>query len=272
VAISAKVNLATARMLNSGKDSLEDVLLLRVEGVRDFHVSVTADYLRSCLGMSLMQLLVSPQPVRETMVFGRLPGADGDVPAAAAAAHVPAVHVPAAVTAAAAATPFLAGGFAAPSSSSSPFSSSGGASSSAITVMHVPKELWRLIDLFSSNLDAMRQENLFMISGVESEMLAIQESLDTGSLFPAQCSVNSVADMICVFLKAPVESLIPPRCFPTADVHPDNHRPFCKKFLSLLPAASYTTFLYVLVFFRQILAERAYNGSTPEHLALVLFR
>ena len=46
--------------------TLDDLLVLRVENSFDYHVNISVSYLRSCYGVSLEELVYSPQPIRST--------------------------------------------------------------------------------------------------------------------------------------------------------------------------------------------------------------
>jgi phosphatidylinositol-bisphosphatase len=54
----------TAQMLNSGRDVLDDILILRLENGRDYYITVKATYARSCFGMSVDELILYKDPVR----------------------------------------------------------------------------------------------------------------------------------------------------------------------------------------------------------------
>lgn len=54
----------TAQMLNSGREILEDILILRLEKGRDYYITVRASYARSCFGMSMDELVLHSEPVR----------------------------------------------------------------------------------------------------------------------------------------------------------------------------------------------------------------
>lgn len=61
---SITVDNATARSLNAGREVLDDILILRLEGGRDYYITVKADYARSCFGMSLEELVMYTKPIR----------------------------------------------------------------------------------------------------------------------------------------------------------------------------------------------------------------
>ena len=51
-------------MLNSGREVLNDILILRLENGRDYYVTLQATYARSCFGMSADELVMYADPVR----------------------------------------------------------------------------------------------------------------------------------------------------------------------------------------------------------------
>jgi len=57
-----QVGTKVAQALNAGSESLEDILILRLENGRDFYLSVQGDYARSCFGMSLEELTTCYDP------------------------------------------------------------------------------------------------------------------------------------------------------------------------------------------------------------------
>ncbi|KAJ1426763.1 Endonuclease/exonuclease/phosphatase [Ochromonadaceae sp. CCMP2298] len=68
IALTVKVDRRTAQALNAGKDSLEDLVVLRIERSIDYHIAVSAKYARSSFGMSLQELVLTPQPVATTLL------------------------------------------------------------------------------------------------------------------------------------------------------------------------------------------------------------
>ncbi|KAL7487148.1 hypothetical protein ACHAW6_012748 [Cyclotella cf. meneghiniana] len=54
----------TANALNTNKEVLEDVLFLRLENGRDYYISVSGSYARSCFGMSVEELVLYSDPIR----------------------------------------------------------------------------------------------------------------------------------------------------------------------------------------------------------------
>jgi inositol polyphosphate 5-phosphatase INPP5B/F len=64
IEFTISIDKDTAKLLNSGREVLEDILILRLENGRDYYLSVRASYARSCFGMSMEELVLYPQPIR----------------------------------------------------------------------------------------------------------------------------------------------------------------------------------------------------------------
>mmetsp|Transcript_12566 Transcript_12566/g.24530 ORF Transcript_12566/g.24530 Transcript_12566/m.24530 type:complete len:787 (+) Transcript_12566:2-2362(+) len=59
------IDNATAHSLNTSREVLEDILILRLENGRDYYISVTGKYARSCFGMSVDELVLYTDPIRD---------------------------------------------------------------------------------------------------------------------------------------------------------------------------------------------------------------
>lgn len=59
------VNRSTAPELNSGKEQIEDILVLHLERGKDYFISVTGNYLPSCYGTSIHSLCQLREPIRD---------------------------------------------------------------------------------------------------------------------------------------------------------------------------------------------------------------
>jgi len=58
------IDKVTAQLLNSGRELLDDILILRLENGRDYYITVNASYARSCFGMSVEELVMYSDPIR----------------------------------------------------------------------------------------------------------------------------------------------------------------------------------------------------------------
>lgn len=54
----------TAQLLNSGREVLDDILILRLENGRDYYITVKGTFARSCFGMSADELVMYSEPIR----------------------------------------------------------------------------------------------------------------------------------------------------------------------------------------------------------------
>uniref|UniRef100_A0A8C5EAZ1 phosphoinositide 5-phosphatase n=1 Tax=Gouania willdenowi TaxID=441366 RepID=A0A8C5EAZ1_GOUWI len=59
------VNRSTAPGLNSGKEQIEDILVLHLERGKDYFISVTGNYLPSCYGTSIRSLCQLREPIQD---------------------------------------------------------------------------------------------------------------------------------------------------------------------------------------------------------------
>jgi phosphatidylinositol-bisphosphatase len=62
--VSITIDNETASLLNSGREVLDDILILRLENGRDYYITVKANYARSCFGMSVDELVLYSEPIR----------------------------------------------------------------------------------------------------------------------------------------------------------------------------------------------------------------
>lgn len=59
------VNRSTAPDLNSGKEQIEDILVLHLERGKDYFISVSGNYLPSCYGSSIHSLCQMREPIQD---------------------------------------------------------------------------------------------------------------------------------------------------------------------------------------------------------------
>ena len=59
------IDNTTAHALNTGREVLEDIIILRLENGRDYYITVKANYARSCFGMSVDELVKYAEPIRD---------------------------------------------------------------------------------------------------------------------------------------------------------------------------------------------------------------
>eukprot|EP00934_Nitzschia_sp_Nitz4_P002818 Nitzschia sp. Nitz4//scaffold85_size83877//58734//64309//NITZ4_005237-RA/size83877-processed-gene-0.128-mRNA-1//1//CDS//3329559161//2808//frame0 len=64
VNITITIDNETAHLLNAQREVLNDILVLRLENGRDYYITVNASYARSCFGMTLDELVLYKEPIR----------------------------------------------------------------------------------------------------------------------------------------------------------------------------------------------------------------
>mmetsp|Transcript_6235 Transcript_6235/g.9051 ORF Transcript_6235/g.9051 Transcript_6235/m.9051 type:complete len:807 (-) Transcript_6235:128-2548(-) len=64
IKFTISINNAVADALSSGRELLEDIIILRLENGRDYYITVTGKYARSCFGMSVDELVLYSDPIR----------------------------------------------------------------------------------------------------------------------------------------------------------------------------------------------------------------
>ncbi|KAH8077005.1 hypothetical protein JL720_10306 [Aureococcus anophagefferens] len=102
----------------------------------------------------------------------------------------------------------------------------------------VPRELYRLVDALSAERDAA---NLFFEAGPEADVDAVRRALDASAPLPDK----ELADA-------------------------QGLRAWGADFLAALPDAHYNTFVYVVAFFKELLASADRNLLTPARLSVVV--
>ena len=177
--------------------------MLRVEGLPDFYVSVTAVMERSCFGMSLEQLVCCTEPVRAYSYPSSSSSRSSSSALPSALLEIPLSSPPS---------------------------------------LAVPKELARLLNVLygSENGNCLKERGLFSTSGEADEVFisgrpstntgsdflaccgkvsAIRLSLDRGLSFPQACSVHSYVEVLLAFLSSLARPVIPTAVCPTASVN-----------------------------------------------------
>lgn len=65
VELTITIDNTTANKINTSREVLEDIIILRLENGRDYYISVSGKYARSCFGMSVEELVLYTDPIRE---------------------------------------------------------------------------------------------------------------------------------------------------------------------------------------------------------------
>ena len=65
IELSVSIDSEMVSSFNNGKEKLEDILVLHLEGGKDFFISISGSFLPSCFGSSLEQLIHLHTYIRE---------------------------------------------------------------------------------------------------------------------------------------------------------------------------------------------------------------
>lgn len=213
---SIEINKQTAQMLNTGREVLEDILILRLENGRDYYITIKASYARSCFGMSAEELIMYPEPIRKIPLDS--------------------------------------------------IERSKVIDPRANTALCVPKELWRIVDAIYEN--GLFEPHLFTEPGDAEEMSQIRECLDTGSRF-GHYRVHSYAEALTSFLSSLAVPIVPSGLFPVQEIDSLSIQACARRLLEDLPPVHYNIFVYIISFFREVLAHRQRNLLSAAKIARV---
>jgi hypothetical protein len=147
------------------------------------------------------------------------------------------------------------------------------ASRKGTSLMSIPKEIWRLVDVLFHKGLAVR--GLFLAPGDPVEMILIREALDTGDAFPANFDCKSYAQVLLDLLSSLREPVIPVAFFPTGSAFRSSLIPleeWTSHVLKSLIPVHYNTLVYMVRFCREVLACNDQNGVNVDDLAFVLSR
>uniref|UniRef100_A0A8C4E6Y8 phosphoinositide 5-phosphatase n=1 Tax=Dicentrarchus labrax TaxID=13489 RepID=A0A8C4E6Y8_DICLA len=163
------VSKDSVTLLNSGEDTIEDILVLHLDRGKDYFITISGNYLPSCFGTSLETLCRMKKPIREIPITKLIDlGEDS---------YMEKVNF------------LLVDG-----------------ASTEDKPLKIPKEVWILVNhLFTKSCD---QEDLFQTPGLQEELQSIIDCLDTSipdSLFGCN---HSVAEALLIFLEALPEPVV----------------------------------------------------------------
>jgi phosphatidylinositol-bisphosphatase len=207
--LTVLVDRKAAQSLNSGLDTLNDQLLLRVERDSDYYVSVSATFRRSCYGMSLTELVRTLKPVATTELPTRIEknrmsiGSGTEDRGFSDEWSVPSFEVRDA-------------DIGSPDLDLLEYEMNNRITGTE-GKLSVPKELWRLVDaLWAGNTPKTR--DLFERKADASEVGAIRSSLDCGMELPVDCSVHALCEALVSFLGALPQPLLSPDLYPSVSL------------------------------------------------------
>ena len=113
--------------------------------------------------------------------------------------------------------------------------------------------------------------------GLACVHIAVREAQERGLERPTNCSALSVASALAELLSSLPQPLLPPESYPTVspkhlpvvcavsivtiqlELDANNTKPWSRRFLEQLPPLSYNVFVYMISFFRELLALKHFN-------------
>uniref|UniRef100_A0A0A9XCU3 phosphoinositide 5-phosphatase n=3 Tax=Lygus hesperus TaxID=30085 RepID=A0A0A9XCU3_LYGHE len=128
----------------------------------------------------------------------------------------------------------------------------------------VPKEVWFLVDHLHRH--GMKTNQLFIQSGLTSEIEAIRTWLDCWSLAPMPGSVYSVAEALVLLLESTAEPIIPYECY-SKSLEVAHTYQLCKKIVQELPFHKKNVFIYLCLFLRELVSHSEDNKLDVNTLA-----
>ncbi|EAL73184.1 RhoGAP domain-containing protein [Dictyostelium discoideum AX4] len=193
---------------NSTNESMDDILILHLENGKDYFISISGKFQKTCFGNTLDNLVRYPHPIRNNL-------------------PIPPEQ----------------------------------------KKLSIPKELWRIIDYIYYN--GLKEEGLFIKSGVTKEMELIRDCLDTAEPFSSiSFSIHSMAETLIRFLESLVEPVIPFNMYQQA-LDASSSPLSCKTLVSHLPSVNYNVFFYLISFLIETLSNQKENDLKPDQLAII---
>eukprot|EP00112_Aurelia_sp_Birch-Aquarium-sp1_P002384 Seg1262.5 transcript_id=Seg1262.5/GoldUCD/mRNA.D3Y31 product="Inositol polyphosphate 5-phosphatase OCRL-1" protein_id=Seg1262.5/GoldUCD/D3Y31 len=132
--------------------------------------------------------------------------------------------------------------------------------------LDIPKELWLLVDHLYQN--GMREENILIQSGLDSEIVMIRNYLDDGRRGTMPGSIFSVGEALLLFLEALPEPVIPYK-FQSKCMDACQNYILCKQVVSQMPECHINVFRYISAFLREMLKHAAENKLGAKILATI---
>ncbi|CAL8356126.1 unnamed protein product [Merluccius merluccius] len=225
------VSKDSVALLNSGEDSIDDILVLHLDRGKDFFITISGNYLPSCFGTSLDSLCRMKKPIREIPITKLI-----DLVRARERER---------------------------ERSKVNFLVVEGAGNEE-KPLKIPKEVWLLVNrLFTQSC---QQEDLFQTPGLQEELQNIIDCLDTSIPDAIPGCNHSVAEALLIFLEALPEPVV---CYELYQRCLDGSHDsrLCKQLVSQLPRAHRNVFRYLMAFLRELLKHSHYNNLTASLIA-----
>jgi len=134
--------------------------------------------------------------------------------------------------------------------------------------LSIPKELWRITDYLFNR--AMNVEQIFLHSGIPTQVEEIREQLDLGLPFDTEnISPHSMAETLIRFLECLPEPVMPFAFYEL--VLASQNTEDAVTIVSSIPFENNNVFTYVVAFLRKLLSTPE-NGLTEEKITMLFSR
>ncbi|KAL4631604.1 inositol polyphosphate 5-phosphatase OCRL-1 isoform X1 [Arapaima gigas] len=216
ILLEVHVNKDAVARLNSGEDTLDDILILHLDGGKDYFITVTGKYLPSCFGTSLEKLSKTRKPIRENHIpkLIDLVRFEGSTP----------------------------------------------------LTMQTVAELACFLTFPSLMVTPYFQEGLFQNPGLQDEVDAIIDCLDTSIPYTIPGCHDSVAEALLIFLEVLPEPVVCYRLYQQCLDSAHDSR-LCRQVVSQLPGPHGEVFRYLMTFLKELLKQRHSNHLNANFIA-----
>nr|XP_023690270.1 inositol polyphosphate 5-phosphatase OCRL-1-like isoform X1 [Paramormyrops kingsleyae] len=229
ISLEVHVTKDSVAQLNSGEDTLDDILVLHLDRGKDYFISLSGTYLPSCFGMSLEALCHTKKPIREIPVTKLI---DVEEESSVRQSFLSFLEVENA--------------------------------GSGDRPLRIPKEVWLLVNHLSTKCS--HQEDLFNIAGLPDELQAIIDCLETSIPSTIPGSSHSVAQALVIFLEALPEPVVCYRFYRQClDCSHDSR--LCRQLVAQLPPSHENVFHYLVAFLKGLLKHSQSNHLKVTFLA-----
>ncbi|XP_061091151.1 inositol polyphosphate 5-phosphatase OCRL isoform X1 [Conger conger] len=231
ICLEVLVNKDSVTLLNSGEDSIQEILVLHLDQGKDFFLTVSGTYLPSCFGTSLETLCRMKKPIREIPVTKLIDLGEES---------------------------FM-------DQENSPMSfllvDSPGTEDRPLKL---PKEVWLLVNHLYTK--SCKQEDLFQTPGLDEELQNIIDCLDTSIPETIPGCNHSVAQALLNLLEALPEPVV---CYELyqRSLEASHDSRLCRQLISQLPRVHRNVFRYLMSFLRELLKYSSSNNLTANFLA-----
>ena len=137
----------------------------------------------------------------------------------------------------------------------------------------IPKEIYYLTQFLKE--EGAKKENLSVLSGEAEEKVNILEFLDNNIPIPSGKCIFSVFEVLIELLGGMRAPLLPIEIVQETVTHfeqfGDVDDDVCQHMIFRLPKPNLHLFVYLLSFFKYLLAFSEYNGLTPERVCIVVY-